>query len=149
MFFGGICGSEKQTLRPVCVNACIYADWSELLLWACGIFEYCRIPKTNKGIDLFEFVFYGPVNTVKIMSSRSVNLLTLSLGRHSPFKRLTSTLCILSSVTNSCWVGNDRRNDFMTNLRKLCDRAGIRTCGLWICSHTRCRLHYGARQQRP
>ena len=33
---------------------------------------------------LFELEFYSPANTVKVMSSWSVNLLTVFLGRVSP-----------------------------------------------------------------
>ena len=39
-----------------------------------------------------ELWFYGPVNTSKVMSSRSVNPTTLFLDRLRPSKRLTSTV---------------------------------------------------------
>ena len=38
----------------------------------------------NESIYCFELVFYGPLNTVKVISSRSVNLLTLFLEMLNP-----------------------------------------------------------------
>ena len=35
-------------------------------------------------VKVFNLDFYGPVNTVMVMSSQPVNLLTLFLGRLSP-----------------------------------------------------------------
>ena len=58
--------------------------------------------------------FYGPVNTVKIMLSQSVNLLTL-FGRQVPEH-------ILLPISDK-----DHRNDFMINLHELCGQAGIQT----------------------
>ena len=45
---------------------------------------------------LFVLRFYGPVNTIKALSSRSVNLSTLSLGRLS--ERLTS----IKYISDNC-----------------------------------------------
>ena len=47
---------------------------------------YMSVPFSNPSaqILLFELEFYGPINTFKVMSSRSVYLTTLLLGRLSP-----------------------------------------------------------------
>ena len=42
----------------------------------------------------------GPVNSIKVISSRSVFLTILFLGRLSPLKRLTST-CALSFIVEA------------------------------------------------
>ena len=48
------------------------------------------------------------------MSGRSVNLTTLFLGRLRPPKRLTSTSCTLSPVTDNCpSLKSGRRNESM------------------------------------
>ena len=45
-----------------------------------------RISPNKSNIHLFASVFYGPVITVKVMSSRSVKLFTPFLGRLRPLR---------------------------------------------------------------
>ena len=56
---------------------------------------HCRFEAGSGAYDfvLFGMMFYGPVNTIKVMSSRLVNLLTLFLGRLRPPESLSSTKC--------------------------------------------------------
>ena len=58
--------------------------------------EISLISSIFYGVTMCLFCFfvlrlYGPVNTIKVMISQSVNLLTLFLGRLRPPKQLTST----------------------------------------------------------
>ena len=58
--------------------------------------------------------FYGTINTIKVMSSQSVILLTLFLGRFRPTKRLTVNqylVLILLPVTDNCppWINGRGR----------------------------------------
>ena len=46
--------------------------------------------------------FYSPVNIVKVMSSRPVNLLMFFPGRLSPLRHLPVLVHMLSSVTDNC-----------------------------------------------
>ena len=46
--------------------------------------------------------FYSPVNTMGTSRERSVYLTTLSLGRLSPLKRLTSIVHIFLPETDNC-----------------------------------------------
>ena len=46
-------------------------------------FVFVSVPMLTFVFDLFEMEIYGPVNAIKVMSSRSVNLSTLFLGRLS------------------------------------------------------------------
>ena len=67
--------------------------------------------------------FYDPVNTVKVMSSRLVNLLKLFLCRLRHPKRLTSTKCSFFRLHNLNIIsgregGNGRRNYFVISLYK-------------------------------
>ena len=48
--------------------------------------------------DLFNLTFYGPVNSVKIITRRTVNLLTLFLGRLCPLNGL-QLLCARTFVS--------------------------------------------------
>ena len=50
-------------------------------------------PPTLGNVYLFELEFYGPVNTVKVLSSQSVNQLILFfLCRHKSLKLLTTSI---------------------------------------------------------
>ena len=56
-------------------------------------------------------LFYGPVNTFKVMSKQSVNLLTVFLGRLSPLSSWLVPACILSPVSDNCpsWISGRGR----------------------------------------
>ena len=58
-----------------------------------------------------DFEFYGPANTVMVMSSRSVNLITLFLGSFSPLSGYPVLVYILSPVTENCpfWINGRGR----------------------------------------
>ena len=71
-----------------------------------------------------------------VMSGRSVNLATLSLGRLRLPKRVTSTSCTYSPVTDNC----------RKEKRKYVARSGLRTRDPWLLSQTRYRLRYEARR---
>ena len=96
----------------------------------------------------FFFVFcccYDLVNTIKVMSSRSVNLITLLLARLRPPKRLNRSngtsfhQLLITAFLESVEGGeeNSRRNYFMINLHERY------VAGLWfeLCSQVRCRCY--------
>ena len=49
-----------------------------------------------------EFEFYMPVNTVRVISSQSVDLLKLFLGRLSPPSGRSVLVNLLSPVADNC-----------------------------------------------
>ena len=69
-----------QSRRKCCVPAYMYDDEQS---------EPSCTDSKIKELELLEF--YGLLNTAKVMSSRSVNLLTIFPGQVLPFKRLIST----------------------------------------------------------
>ena len=104
---------------------------------------YKRIYKLS--VVLTDFVclsweFYGPVNTLKLMYSQSVNLLTNFLGRLNPLSSLPVLVRILSPVTDNCpsWINGQERKTIeiisWSAPLKLCGWPGIRTYDLWICN---------------
>ena len=74
------------------------------------------------GFCLFVLRFYDPVNTIKAMSSMSVNLHTLFQGRLRFPKRLTSTKPLsahtFASLLESTEWGNGCRNYFVISLHE-------------------------------
>ena len=63
--------------------------------------------KVNFGVEITKYLlliwsFYGPVNTVEVMSGRSVNLLILYPVPARSFEWLTSTVHMLSPLTDNC-----------------------------------------------
>ena len=88
---------------------------------------------------LFDLKFYGLV-----MSSQSVNLFTLFLGRLYPHQYF---VFILWPVTDNCLSWISRRGEWPKKLfhsqspQKLCGWAGIWTCNPWICNQ----IHYWLR----
>ena len=95
------------------------------LLWCGNANEHqyhslCRILTPWIRCLSFELQFYGPVNTAKVMSSWSVNLLMRFLALFSRW--LTSTCAqTFASIIGNCpsWIRRKGRNYFMINLQEI------------------------------
>ena len=119
----------------------------------CRLCMRCRHGCCNVKIS-FEFEFYGPVNTVKVMLSRSINLLVLFSG-HCPLSCCTFAYTFASDwqlpFFNQWKRENDRRNDIMINLHEsgFCGQADFFICDPLIWSQTRYRMRLEARLLQP
>ena len=134
------------------------------LIWVCTA---CRLPfwgspNQNKlniakqrmtfwNILIFDLIYWEfncLVNTVKVMSSWSVNLLILFLCRLSALSYQYFVHIFLPETDNcSPWISwweNIHTNYFMTNLHKRYVVELSWTCNHWIWSQTCPRLGYGA-----